>query len=140
MILGSDREYVKDLKWFKNLHARVSLKGCNEDEFHRLTGAQRSAYELTFEALRSLIAEGVSCNACLSVLFSSKETIREAKEKLFAIRPGLLRSLEIETITLFPKVRERLIDHSLIATDQPGMVRSKLTEINRLINFEEGAF
>ena len=62
MILGADREYVKDLKRFKNLHVRVSIKGCNVDEFHRF-GAQRSAYELPFEALRSLSAEGVSCNA-----------------------------------------------------------------------------
>jgi len=117
MILGADREYVQDLKRFKNLHVRVSIKGCNRDEFHRLTGAQRSAYELPFEALRSLIAEGVSCNACLSVSFSSKETIREAKEKLFEIRPGLLRSLETERIKLFPKVKSRLIEHDLITSD-----------------------
>jgi uncharacterized Fe-S cluster-containing radical SAM superfamily protein len=114
MILGADRGYVRELKQFKNLHVRVSIKGCNEEEFHRLTGARRSAYELPFEALRFLIAEGVSCNACLSVSFSIKETIRDAKEKLFEIRPGLLRSLEIERITLFPKVRERLIEHRMI--------------------------
>ena len=124
IILGADREYVKDLKQFKNLHVRVSIKGCNQDEFHRLTGAQRSAYELPFEALRSLIAEGVSCNVCLSVSFSSRETIREAKEKLFEIRPGLLRSLETERITLFPRVRERLATHNLIASDQPKRARS----------------
>jgi uncharacterized Fe-S cluster-containing radical SAM superfamily protein len=118
MILGADREYVRELKRFKNLHVRVSIKGCNHDEFHRLTGARRSSYELPFEALRSLIEEGVSCNACLSVSFSSKETVRAAKEKLFEIRPGLLRSLETERITLFPKVRDRLEDHNLIVSDQ----------------------
>ena len=114
MILGADREYVRELKHFKNLHVRVSIKGCNQEEFHRLTGARRSAYDLPFEALRFLIAEGVSCNACLSVSFSNAQTIRMAKEKLFEIRPGLLRSLEIERITLFPKVRERLIEHRII--------------------------
>ena len=103
---------------------RVSIKGCNRDELHRLTGARRSTYELPFEALRSLIAEGISCNACLSVSFSSSETIRAAKEKLFEIRPGLLRSLETETITLFPRVRERLADHNLLASDQLKRVRS----------------
>jgi uncharacterized Fe-S cluster-containing radical SAM superfamily protein len=117
MILGSDREYVRELKRFKNLHVRVSIKGCNHDEFHRLTGARASAYELPFEALRSLIAEGVSCNACFSVSFSSKDTIKEAKEKLFEIRPGLLRSLETERITLFPKVRERLEAYRMIAVN-----------------------
>ncbi len=118
MVLGADREYVQDLKQFKNLHVRVSIKGCSEDEFHRLTGARRSAYELPFEALRFLIEEGVSCNACLSVSFSSRETIRQAKERLFQIHPGILKSLETERITLFPKVRERLMDHDLIASDQ----------------------
>ena len=123
MILGADREYVRELKKFKNLHVRVSMKGCSEDEFHRLTGARASAYELPFDALRSLIAESVSCNACLSVSFSSSNTIRTAKEKLFEIRPGLLRSLEKERITLFPKVRDRLKDHRLIVSDEARRMR-----------------
>lgn len=117
MILGFDREYVKALTQFKNLHVRVSIKGCNKEEFRRLTGARMTAYALPYLALQYLIEEGVSCNACLSISFSSVGTIRAAKRRLFQLHPGVLKSLEMERITLFPKVRERLIQHRMIGGD-----------------------
>jgi len=113
MSLGDDKAYVRDLKKFKNLHVRVSIKGCDAEEFHLLTGARRSAYELPFQALQSLIEEGVSCNACLSVSFSDTKTIESAKGRLHQLWPGLLKSLEIERIKLFPKVKKRLAENKL---------------------------
>ena len=115
MILGADSEYVRALKRFKNLHVRVSMKGCNSEEFHKLTGAKKSAYDLPFKALEMLIQEGISCNACLSVSFSDDEAINVAKRRLYELWPGLLKSLELEKIKLFPKVRQRLIDHKMLA-------------------------
>ena len=114
MILGADQQYVSDLKRFKNLHVRVSMKGCCPEEFHKLTGAKRSAYELPFRALEALIEAGISCNACLSVSFSEEESIKVAKRRLYNLWPGLLKSLEVERIKLFPKVRQRLIDHKML--------------------------
>ena len=117
MSLGNDRAYVRDLKKFKNLHVRVSIKGCDAEEFHAITGARRVAYDLPFQALRSLIEEKVSCNACLSVSFSEKRSIESAKARLHDMWPGLLKSLEVERIKLFPKVKQRLITHGLLAVD-----------------------
>ena len=57
---------------------------------------------------------GVSCNACLMASFSTKKSIKDFKQRLFALRPGLLKSLEIENITLFPKVAERLTKNNLM--------------------------
>ena len=115
MILGTDSQYVRALKRFKNLHVRVSMKGCSSEEFHKLTGAKKSAYDLPFKALEMLIQEGISCNACLSVSFSDDEAIEVAKRRLYELWPGLLKSLELEKIKLFPKVRQRLIDHKMLA-------------------------
>lgn len=115
MILGNDPEYVQQLKRFKRLHVRVSIKGCNEEEFHRLTGAQREAYQLPFKALKSLIDAGVSCNACLMVSFSDEASIKQAQEALFQVHPGIMKSLELERIKLFPKVRMRLATNDLTA-------------------------
>ena len=115
MILGTDSQYVRALKRFKNLHVRVSMKGCNSEEFHKLTGAKKSAYDLPFKALEMLIQEGISCNACLSVSFSDDEAIKVTKRRLYELWPGLLKSLELEKIKLFPKVRQRLIDHKMLA-------------------------
>lgn len=108
MTLGDDPEFAASLAKYKNLHVRVSIKGCNEDEFHRLTGARKSAYELPFKALEYLIDAGVSCNACVSVSFSDKAGMIEVEQKLSSIHFGILKSLEFERIKLFPKVRKRL--------------------------------
>ena len=115
MTLGADPEFAMELARFKNLHVRVSIKGCTEEEFLVLTGAKASAYKLPYRALDNLIAAGVSCNACLMISFSSKETIHTAQKKLYDLHPGLHRSLEYERIKLFPKVRKRLSKYGLIA-------------------------
>lgn len=115
MTLGHDRAFAESLSKYQNLHVRVSIKGCNPDEFHRLTGARRSAYELPFKAMRHLIDAGVSCNACVSVSFSNKAGIEMVSERLADIHVGILKSLELERIKLFPKVRKRLTKEGLLA-------------------------
>ena len=108
MTLGNDRDFAMQLSKFKNLHVRVSIKGTNKDEYVQLTGAMSRSYDLPYKALEHLISAGVSCNACIMISFSPPENIRKAEQRLANIRPGLLKSLEKEHITLFPKVRQRL--------------------------------
>jgi uncharacterized Fe-S cluster-containing radical SAM superfamily protein len=115
MTLGDDRAFAESLAKYRNLHVRVSIKGCNEDEFHRLTGARKSAYELPFNALENLIDAKVSCNACVSVSFSDAAGRAFVEKKLELIHPGILQSLEFERIKLFPKVRKRLFKEGLVA-------------------------
>lgn len=113
MTLGADPDFARQLACYKRLHVRVSIKGANASEYHTVTGARVSSYRLPFLALHHLIEAGVSCNACLMASFSSSDSIAEFKEQLFNLHPGILRSLEIETITLFPKVKERLDRYGL---------------------------
>ena len=115
MTLGDDKAFAESLAKYRNLHVRVSIKGCNEDEFHRLTGARKSAYELPFKALQHLINAKVSCNACVSVSFSDAAGRACVESKLESIHPGILRSLEFERIKLFPKVRKRLLKDGLVS-------------------------
>ena len=108
MTLGNDRDFAMQLSKFKNLHVRVFIKGTDKDEYVQLTGAMSRSYDLPYKALEHLISAGVSCNACIMISFSPPENIRKAEQRLADIRPGLLKSLEKEHITLFPKVRQRL--------------------------------
>ena len=108
MTIGDDPEFAVQLSKFRNLHVRVSIKGTNKEEYVRLTGAISESYGLPYKALEHLISAGVSCNACIMISFSTPENIRKAEQRLAGIRPGLLKSLEKEHITLFPKVRQRL--------------------------------
>ena len=116
MTLGADPEFARSLAKYKRLHVRVSLKGTSEEEYHELTGAIPSSYRLPFLALAHLIDAGVSCNACVMVSFSSPEGVADVKQQLEAVHPGILKSLELEKITLFPKVAERLAKAGLKPT------------------------
>jgi uncharacterized Fe-S cluster-containing radical SAM superfamily protein len=113
MILGNDPEYAQALAKYKKLHVRVSIKGDNPELYHELTGAHPGSYELPYKALAHLIDAGVSCNACLMSSFSDEEGIKRVKGKLIDVHPGILKSLEIEKITMFPKVAERLSQKGL---------------------------
>jgi len=93
---------------------RVSIKGTTKEEYLMLTGASSESYDLPYKALEHLMNAGVSCNVCLMVSFSSNENIKKAEQRLRDIRPGLLKSLEKEHITLFPKVLKRLKKHDMM--------------------------
>ena len=113
MTLGDDPEFAQQLSRFKNLHVRVSIKGTNEDEYHELTSAIPTSYQLPFKALKYLIDAKVSCNACVMVSFSDDIGIKKVEDRLYKVHPGLLKSLEKEHITPFPKVAKRLSENGL---------------------------
>ena len=93
----------------------MSIKACNPVEFHRLTGARPSAYQLPFRALQHLIKAGVSCNAFVSVSFSDAQRIKSVEGKLESIHFGIIKSRELEKLKLFQKVRNRLGSEGLVA-------------------------
>jgi uncharacterized Fe-S cluster-containing radical SAM superfamily protein len=112
--IGSNPDIAEKLAKYSRLHVRLSIKGCSPDEFHTLTGAKPSSYELQYLAIKALMKHGISFNVCLVVSFSDKFGINFAKHKLTEINPGIIKSLEIEKIKQFPKVKSRLRKHNLI--------------------------
>jgi uncharacterized Fe-S cluster-containing radical SAM superfamily protein len=113
MTLGDDKAFAEKFAPYKNLHVRVSIKGTSQEEYHELTDAIPESYELPFKGLKYLIDAGVSCNACVMVSFSDANGIKRVEEKLYGVHPGLLKSLEKEHITPFPKVAQRLAKNGL---------------------------
>ena len=114
MTIGADPLFAKQLSRYKNLHVRVSIKGTNEEEYYNLTSANKLSYDLPFKALQYLIENNVSCNACASISFSNKEGLKDLENRLSRIRPGILKSLEKEYITMFPKVAQRLKKYEIL--------------------------
>ena len=45
--------------------------------------------------------------------FSDQSGINDVKKRLAELAPGIQKSLEIERITMFPKVRKRLSNYKL---------------------------
>ena len=117
--IGHDKNFATELSQFKNLHVRLSVKGANKEEYSILTGANAESYELQFKGIENLVNAKVSVNVCLMASFSDENGINHVKNRLQTIHPGLLKALEIEHITLFPKVLQRLTKHKLL----PNKVR-----------------
>jgi len=64
ILFGSDRDYVKQLREFKEkLYVRVSFKAARPEGFTQRTGALGEYYELPFRALEYLLDEGIDARA-----------------------------------------------------------------------------
>ena len=113
ILIGSDSSYAKDLSRYQFLHVRVSLKGCNEAEFMRLTGAKPEGFNLQLKALQSMIEAGVKCHPAVMVSFSTEESYRDLIERLRRIELSLAKDVEIEELILYEHVAERLRRHGL---------------------------
>lgn len=108
ILLGSDPSYAREVARFDNVHVRVSLKGCDAEQFSELTGAKPEAFELQLEALRNLLNFGGSCHAAVMEEFAPEERFRGLKQRLAAINTGLVRELEFEHLIYYKHVVERL--------------------------------
>jgi uncharacterized Fe-S cluster-containing radical SAM superfamily protein len=108
IILGNDRNYSRALSDFKSLHVRVSLKGCNEDDFEKLTGASSQGFELQLQSLKNLVDEGVSCHPAVMTSFSSRDSFLQLANRLLSIDPRLARDLETEEVIMYPRVAKKL--------------------------------
>jgi uncharacterized Fe-S cluster-containing radical SAM superfamily protein len=95
------------------VHVRVSLKGCNEEEFAMLTGAKPEGFKLQLKALQKLTDAGVSCHPSVMASFSPKKNLQKLAHRLKQISSNLAEELEIEELILYPHVIRRVHLHKL---------------------------
>ena len=103
-----DRRLAERLARLGNVHVRVSLKGTDEREFSRLTGAVPEAFGLQLGALRNLLDAGVPCHPAVMLSFSPPDAVERLRERLVEIDRGLAGALEEEYVFLYPHIVERL--------------------------------
>lgn len=108
ILIGHDPTYARDLSRFRNLHVRVSVKGTEEAEFSRLTGAASSGFGLQLAALENLDRFNVSAHPAVMVSFSSPEKIKALRGRLRKINEAF-EDFEVEELMLYGTVEERLI-------------------------------
>jgi len=113
ILIGNDPKYAEDLSNYSFVHVRVSLKGCNEEDFAKLTGAKPEGFTLQLKALKNLLQAGVKCHPAVMMAFSTQESTHQLVERLKSISPDLAEDLEIEELILYPKVKRRIEKHSL---------------------------
>jgi uncharacterized Fe-S cluster-containing radical SAM superfamily protein len=108
ILVGSDKTYARDLAPFPFLHVRVSMKGCDGDEFAMLTNAKPEGFDLQLRALEYLFTAGVSCNPAVMTSFSSPRKLERLRRRIFATMPSLMEEFEEEELILYPHVSDRL--------------------------------
>jgi uncharacterized Fe-S cluster-containing radical SAM superfamily protein len=107
ILIGHDQSYAADLGRFPNVHDRVGLKGADEEEFTRLTGAKSDGFALQVAALENSVAAGVQCHPAVMPSFSSDANLYALRKRLAGISPRLA-DFEIETLALYGEVAQRL--------------------------------
>jgi uncharacterized Fe-S cluster-containing radical SAM superfamily protein len=111
ILLGANRDYVKDLSRFEKVHIRVSLKAGTPEDFTRKTGAKPEAFDIPFKAIRSLLDSGVSFHVAA---MSADPRIMGEKEReglvlrLADIDPELALKLEEEVVDPYKTTLARL--------------------------------
>lgn len=113
VLIGYDRSYASQISGYRFLHVRVSLKGCNEEEFSMLTGADPSGFKLQLRALANLLDAGVSCHPSIMTSFSTDESFKRLMKRLEEIDRRLVDEAEIEELILYPHVVRRLRKYGL---------------------------
>jgi uncharacterized Fe-S cluster-containing radical SAM superfamily protein len=113
VLIAYDDNYSISLSKYDFVHVRVSLKGCNEEEFAMLTGAKPEGFKLQLKALQKLIDAGVSCHPSVMASFSPKKNLQKLTHRLKQISSNLAEKLEIEELILYPHVIRRVHLHKL---------------------------
>lgn len=124
ILIAYDESYAKDLSKHNFIHVRVSLKGCNEQEFAMLTGAKPEGYTLQLKSLQNLTKAGVSCHPSVMASFSPRKSLHKLTEKLRQISPNLAEDIEIEELILYPHVINRVQKYGLkyFSGHRPGRI------------------
>lgn len=112
--IAADETYAKDLSSYHDfIHVRVSLKGCDGEEFSVLTGAKPEDFRLQIRALEDLRRAGVGCHASVMSSFSTQDSFNALIGELKEIDPKLAQNTEVEELILYPHVVRRLKKHGL---------------------------
>jgi uncharacterized Fe-S cluster-containing radical SAM superfamily protein len=87
---------------------RVSLKGCNEEEFLKLTGAHPRGFALQLKALENLSRAGVNVQPAVMVSFSPAGAVEALRARLGKIDRAF-QDIEVEEVAFWGDVEQRLI-------------------------------
>jgi uncharacterized Fe-S cluster-containing radical SAM superfamily protein len=107
ILIGHDKTYAEDLAGFHNVYVRVSIKGCTNEQFSLLTGADSRGFDLQIQAVENLYRAGVRVQPAVMVSFSSLEDIQALQWRLREIDKGF-KDIEIEEVVLYGEVEKRL--------------------------------
>ena len=106
--IAYDENYAEELSKYDFINVRVSLKGCNEEEFYMLTGAKPEGFKLQLKSIEKLVEAGASCHPSIVASFSPRKALEMVIKRLGSMSSELAREVEIEELILYPHVVNRI--------------------------------
>jgi uncharacterized Fe-S cluster-containing radical SAM superfamily protein len=115
LLLGIYEDYVHMLKPFgSSIIVRVSIKGCTEEDFEKITGYDRNIFYLHIKAIDNLDREGIPYIIAIPVSFCSRKGFAKLIEILSNyIGENVFNFIEPEVLTLYPSIVQRLCKKGL---------------------------
>lgn len=113
LLIGHEQGYAEELSKYPFVHVRVSLKGCCEEEFAKLTGAKPEGFLLQLKALENLAKSGVHCHPAVMVSFSPRKSLQNLVARIHNIDSQLAKEMEIEELILYPSVQKKIRKYGL---------------------------
>ena len=113
ILIAYDESYAEELSKYDFVHVRVSLKGCNEEEFCMLTGAKPDGFKLQLKSIEKLVEADVSCHPSIMTSFSPRKALEMLIKRLGSISSEVAREVEIEELILYPHVINRIRKYGL---------------------------
>ena len=113
ILIAHDESYAEELSRYDFVHVRVSLKGCNEEEFCMLTGAKPDGFKLQLKSIEKLVEADVSCHPSIMTSFSHRKALEMLIKRLGGISSEVVREVEIEELILYPHVTNRIRKYGL---------------------------
>jgi len=111
--IAYDENYAEELSKYDFINVRVSLKGCNEEEFYMLTGAKPEGFKLQLKSIEKLVEAGASCHPSIVASFSPRKALEMVIKRLGSMSSELAREVEIEELILYPHVVNRIQKYGL---------------------------
>ncbi|MEM4682169.1 MAG: radical SAM protein [Ignisphaera sp.] len=109
LLLGLEKSFVEILKDFRDIvMLRISLKGCSEEEFERITGIEGSVHTYQIKAVENIIDSGFRLRIAVPISFCTRESFSMLLEKLSHIDSSTIYMLDPEIVVLYPSVVKRL--------------------------------
>jgi len=109
ILLGYKPDIIRELVDYNDfITVRVSLKGCSEEEFSIITGADKNFYSYQLIGIKNLVDHGIDTRVVIPISFCKTSSTSLLLERLLSIDKNIIDRIEMEIVFLYRSNMDRL--------------------------------
>ncbi len=114
ILFGYKPNIIRELIDYNNfITVRVSLKGCSEEEFSAITGADKNFYSYQLMGIKNLVDYSIDIRVVIPISFCKTSSTSLLLERLLSIDENIIDKIEIEIVFLYKSNVDRLCKKGL---------------------------